>query len=491
MTKAQEPCDVPCIMLVDSNDATAATNSAVLKTSGLTIVRATNGAAALQMMRTRAVACIVLDLGAPSGTNRTANESGLLREFRGAEQSPAVVVLTSDGSLSAAVECVRAGAFDYLVRPFSANRLIAALEAALASARPRAAPQARVAAVPRDSDFGGFVGRSKAMLTVYATITAAARSNASVFITGESGTGKELAAEALHAHSQRSNRALVALNCGAIPRDLMESTLFGHVKGSFTGATDNVEGAASRADGGTLFLDELGEMEPGLQTKLLRFIQTGCYQRVGDPKLRQADIRFVAATNRDPDAAIASGRLRADLFYRLCVVRVELPPLRNRGDDVIRIARRFLEHYAQLEGRSVTALSPGVEAALLADAWPGNVRELQNVIHSAIVLNDGPLLTCEMLPTSRFGLEALHCQSLSQAPGSGSLPGPFDKAVSASQDAIETLSAAERHYIEWAIGCCGGNLQAAARKLGISPSTIYRKKELWNREVSIADLVAA
>jgi two-component system repressor protein LuxO len=311
------------------------------------------------------------------------------------------------------------------------------------------------------------------MQGVYRTIEAAARSTASVFITGESGTGKELAAQALHRLSPRSSKRFVALNCGAIPRDLLESTIFGHVKGAFTGATADHEGAAARADGGTLFLDELGEMEMGLQTKLLRFIQSGTYERVGEGRTRHADIRFVAATNRDPMVAVRNGLLREDLFYRLFVVPLEMPPLRDRGEDIVLIARRFLLEFAREEGRAFKSFSPEAEARLLTFSWPGNVRQLQNVIRNAVVLNDGPVLTEAMLPLAQIGIADPRPAANPPRPP---VPRPD---LPESETEIVSLADMERAYVERAIALCDGNIQLAARKLGISASTIYRKKESW------------
>jgi DNA-binding NtrC family response regulator len=312
------------------------------------------------------------------------------------------------------------------------------------------------------------------MQAVYRIIEAAAQSTASVFITGESGTGKELAAEALHAISARRDRRFVALNCSAIPKDLMESTIFGHVKGAFTGATIDQEGAAAAADGGTLFLDELGEMDPSLQTKLLRFIQTRSYQRVGDNRTRKADIRFVAATNRDPEEAVRAGLLREDLFYRLHVVPIRMPPLRERGEDILLIARHFLRQFAKSEGKRLTRFAPEVAARLLSYSWPGNVRQLQNVLRNIVILHDGEVVTLEMLPPLGRPAAEPPGDARSAAPS----PTPLEQAAGA---AIEPLAKIERGYIERAIALCDGNLQLAARKLKISPSTIYRKKEAWEK----------
>ena len=281
----------------------------------------------------------------------------------------------------------------------------------------------------------------------------------------------------MHSLSPRATKQFVALNCGAIPRDLLESTIFGHTKGAFTGATADQEGAAARADGGSLFLDELGEMEMGLQTKLLRFIQTGTYERVGEGRSRQADIRFIAATNRDPLEAVREGRLREDLFYRLFVIPLELPPLRDRGEDIILIARRFLEEFSRREGGTFKSLSAEAEARLLAYSWPGNVRQLQNVIRNIVVMNDGPVVTEAMLP--RLPASASAPQQTAETNGVAvSAAAGLDLPTYAG--GIVSLADMERRYIEHAIKLYEGNIQLAARRLGISPSTIYRKKEGWD-----------
>jgi DNA-binding NtrC family response regulator len=444
----------------------------------------TSGAAALKLINQVSIAGVVLDLSVPPGCVGTPTGCALLKALLSDVGSPSVVAVAEQASLVAAVEAVRSGAFDYIARPFSPSRLVTAVQTALSTRQQHTAPKASPTRTNTAIDESRFIGNCDAMRTVFTTLTAAARSQASVFICGESGTGKELAAEAVHKGSTRSHRPFVAINCGAVPRDLLESTLFGHARGAFTGATDSVEGAAERADGGTLFLDELGEMDIALQVKLLRFIQSGTYQRVGDPRPHQANIRFVAATNRDPAAAIAEGRLREDLFYRLCVVRVVMPPLRDRGSDVMLIARRFLEHYARLEGREFRSIAPEVEDAFIRDRWPGNVRELQNVIHEAVVLHNQPVLTIDLLSGERFSHvsgrlpESLQVRSITMPHFAvAATVGPPQ-----GQASIGRLSDAEQNYIEWAIRCCNGNLQAASRKLGISPSTIYRKREMWARQ---------
>jgi two-component system repressor protein LuxO len=296
---------------------------------------------------------------------------------------------------------------------------------------------------------------------VYRVLETAAQSKATVFITGESGTGKELAAEAVHRLSPRGAGSFVAINCAAIPRDLIESEIFGHVRGAFTGAVADRIGAAQAADGGTLFLDELCEMDLSLQGKLLRFIQSGTFQPVGSTQVRRTDARFVCATNREPLEEVRAGRFREDLYYRLHVVPVRLPPLRERGDDVIAIGEAMLARSAAEEGKRFRGFSESAKAALLAHRWPGNVRELENAVRTAVVLHDGDWVEAAMLPL-RAGTPAA---------------APVVAADAARS--IRPLADIEREAIERAVELCEGNIPKAAAHLGISPSTLYRKRAAW------------
>ena len=317
-------------------------------------------------------------------------------------------------------------------------------------------------ALGRES-FGGFIGASPAMQAVYRTLESVASSKATVFITGESGTGKEVAAETLHQASPRRGKPFIALNCGAIPRDLLESEVFGHVKGAFTGATENRIGAASAADGGTLFQDEIGEMPMEMQVKLLRFVQSGTVTPVGGARAEGVDARLVCATNRDILAEVQAGRFREDLYYRLYVVPVALPPLRARGEDVLLIARHLLASFAREEGRRFRRFDAEAEATIRAYPCPGNVRQLQNVLRNAVVLQDGEVVTRAMLP----GL-LLHA-----APGSAPVATP------APPPAVEPLAVAEKRLILAALEHTGQDVPRAAALLEVNPSTIYRKLTAW------------
>jgi two-component system repressor protein LuxO len=291
-----------------------------------------------------------------------------------------------------------------------------------------------------------------------------------VFITGESGTGKELTAEAIHQWAGEAERPFVPLNCSAIPKDLMESETFGHVRGAFTGAGDNRIGAAVRADGGTLFLDEIAEMELGLQAKLLRFLQSGSVQPVGASESRAVDVRIVCATNRDPAAEVAAGRFRADLFYRLHVLPIHLRPLRERREDILPLAEAFLARFAAEEGRRFVQLARETAERLMSFDWPGNVRQLANVIRRIVVLNDADEVTPDMLPL----------------PVGGSLHPPAIDGAAAPEASAAPLWQEERRIIEAALVMHGGNIARAAAALEISPSTIYRKRQAWEERTRLA-----
>ena len=308
------------------------------------------------------------------------------------------------------------------------------------------------------------------MQQIQTTIRAVARSTATVFITGESGTGKELCALAVHAQSPRGQGPFIALNCGAIPQDLLESEVFGHIKGSFTGALSDKPGAASAADGGTLFLDEICEMAPALQTKLLRFLQTSTIVPVGATRPRKVNVRIICATNRDPMEAVQRGHFREDLFYRLFVVPIHMPPLRERGTDVLEIAEAALHRFAHEENKAFQGFSPEVRALFLSLPWPGNVRQVLNVIRNIVVLHDEGQVQLSMLPKS------LQASSLAE-------PAPAAPTPQMALAALigRPLAEIERMVIEASLAQTGGSVPKAARILELSPSTLYRKIEAWGK----------
>lgn len=427
---------------------------------------------------------LVLDIKLPD-----INGLDLLSKLKEIGFNAPVIIITGHGSINVAVEAMRLGAADFLVKPFpidklseSVGRMIGgaglATKAQVAIAEETLASGIDDAAVTHAqmrAGFGGFIGISPPMQIVYDIIENAAKSSATVFITGESGTGKEVCAEAIHRYSKRSRAPFIAINCAAIPRELLESELFGHVKGAFTGAMMDREGAVSLASGGTLFLDEIAEMAPDMQTKLLRFLQNLTYQKVGSGKIEKANVRILCATNRDPLEEIRLGRLRQDLYYRLHVIPIKMPPLRNRKSDIIDLADYFLKLYAREELKQFRSISPDAEKKLLSYSWPGNVRQLQNVIRGIVVMHDRKIVMPDMLP---HDLD----MDLSIIPSTSSLP----TAVHAdqNQDDITPLWKIEKQAIESAIAMCEGNIPKAAAMLEISPSTIYRKKMNWDKGAS-------
>ena len=448
----------PNVLLVEDDAFLAQAYLEYLCDEPCIVSHRTTVAAAIDAIRNEQPEVVLLDLILPDSTGLD------VLDFIERNSLPiSVIVMTSEGSIDNAVEAMRAGAFDFLVKPVSAARFNATFKNALERQSLRRKVDAYEGSFTK-MRCCGFIGASLVMQRVYRVIASAAASDATVFITGESGTGKEICATAVHSQSPRADRPLVIVNCAAIPKELMESEIFGHVKGAFTGATSNRQGAAARADGGTLFFDEIAEMDLGLQAKLLRFVQTGVYQRVGDDTPERADVRLVCATNRDPLEEVEAGRFREDLYYRLHVVPIELPPLRARDRDVIDIANHMLNRFAVEEKKRFTSLSPEVEALFRACSWPGNVRQLQNTIRNIVVLHDGTVVVRDMLPDAMRDL-----------PIDGAKMAPCDREGAP----IAPLWLTEKRAIEEAIRHCGGNIPQAADLLAISNSTIYRKRRDW------------
>jgi DNA-binding NtrC family response regulator len=472
LARSGPPGRAPPLLLIEDTVSLQMVYRAVLEAADLRVDTAATAADGLAQFRTKTHPIVLLDLLLPDRDGLDLMQD-LLEEAPGTR----VIVITANASISRAVEAMRAGAHDFLVKPFDEGRLLAAIRnarAALATApRDAAAPPApppRRAPVPETSP--GFIGTSAAMAQVQATIRSAARSMATVFITGESGTGKELCALSVHEQSPRAAGPFIALNCGAIPQDLLESEVFGHMKGSFTGAVSDKPGAAAAADGGTLFLDEVCEMAPALQTKLLRFLQTSTVLPVGATRPRKVNVRIVCATNRDPLDFVQRGLFREDLYYRLYVVPIHMPPLRTRGDDVIELAEAALHRFAEEEGRRFDGLDPAVCALFRSLPWPGNVRQVLNVMRNVVVLNEGGLVTPAMLPRDLV------------IPTAPPVPSPPRQASGPDIDSLLGLSLAEieRRVIEATLSRHGGSVQRAARALDVAPSTLYRKLDGWARD---------
>lgn len=458
------------ILLVEDQGALARTYQGFLRREPYEIRHVEMGADALSALDDEPAA-VLLDLKLPD-----MDGFEILKRIRERGLTMPVVVITAHGSMQTAIEAMQLGAADFLVKPFQAERLKVTLKNVLEKQELVAVVRTYQDQIDRHS-FQGFIGSSLEMQAVYRAIESAASSKATVFFTGESGTGKEIAAKAVHDLSGRKG-AFVPLNCGAIPRDLMESQLFGHVKGAFTGALAEREGAARQAHGGTFFLDEICEMDLQLQTKLLRFLQTGQFTKVGGSVLEEVDARIVCATNRNPKEEVRAGRFREDLFYRLHVIPINLPPLRERGDDVLEIAEAFFSAFSEQERRAFERLSDEAVARLKAHPWPGNVRELQNVVRNTVVMHEAPVIESAMLGAldASSGVSA---PIRSREPDHRELP---TRLLDSLASQIRPLAEIERETIERALDLCKGDVRKAAVFLEIAPATIYRKLKSWGQD---------
>lgn len=460
------------VLLVEDTPSLQMLYAAALKQAGHRVHLASTAAEALAQLVDCEADLVLLDLVLP---DRDGLE--LMAEILAQRPAIQVIVMTAHGSINKAVEAMRAGAHEFLVKPFDEARLLGAISA-FSPLRPPAPKRKAASALPDPVAVAhsntAFIGSSPEMARIHQTIGSVARSMATVFITGESGTGKELCALAVHDRSPRSAGPFIALNCGAIPQDLLESEVFGHMKGSFTGALTDKPGAATAADGGTLFLDEICEMAPALQTKLLRFLQTSTVTPVGATRPRKVNVRIVCATNRDPVEAVRRGQFREDLFYRLFVVPIHMPPLRDRGEDVIEIAEAALDRFAKEESKHFQGLSPEVRQLFAALPWPGNVRQLLNVIRNIVVLHEGGEVSLDMLPASLHDSPPAPA-ALDTAKTRASDPPRLDALIG------RPLAEIERLVIEATLAEVAGSVPKAARILALSPSTLYRKIEGWGR----------
>jgi two-component system response regulator HydG len=449
------------ILVVDDDTEMCALLEAALGKRGFEVTSRTSGAAALTLLDDADFDAVVADLNMPvtSGLDVCAWVTS------NRVDTP-VVVITAFGSLETAVAAIRAGAYDFVTKPCEMETVVLTLTRAVAYRRLRSEVRRLRQAAATDaldpSEIGlpgtMLVGRSPAMRRTYDTLLRAAATEASVLVTGESGTGKELVARALHDKGRRAAGPFVAVNCGALPESLLESELFGHVRGSFTDARASRAGLLLRATGGTLFLDEIGEAPPGLQAKLLRALEDRRVRPVGGDEERPFDVRLVCATNRDLETEIEAGRFRADLYYRINVIGVDLPPLRARGDDILMIAQRLLRQFAATANKNVTGIADPAAEKLLAYAWPGNVRELRNCIERAVALTRFEEITVADLP------EPVRDYRRSQLVLDLDDPGTLPR-----------LDEVERRYILRVLEAVNGHRARAAEILGLDRKTLYRK----------------
>lgn len=454
------------LLLIEDTPSLQMIYKSVLESGGHDVKTASSAGDGLTLFRKVQPDVVLLDLMLPDRDGLD-----LMKECLAITPDAKFIVITANGSINRAVDAMRAGAFEFLVKPFNEQRFLHAVETALSDTELPAVRQgASIEPV------GSFIGSSTAMQQVYRKIRSVSRSMATVFITGESGTGKELCAQALHDLSNRASGPFVPLNCGAIPSDLLESEVFGHLKGAFTGAISDKPGAAAVADGGTLFLDEICELDMNLQAKLLRFLQTSSIQPVGASHPQKVNVRIICASNRDPMEEVRQGRFREDLYYRLYVVPIHLPPLRDRDNDVVEVAETELRKYAEIEGKQFQRLSPEVQSLFRELPWPGNIRQMKNVLRTIVVMNDGPQVTMNMLPDN---LEV----ELTYTATTPLLTSPPDETCTAALDGLagKTLAEIERKVIEETIARFHGSIPKAAKVLDVSPSTIYRKVEAWKK----------
>ena len=446
-----------------------------------TVVRQALTRAGYQVRLTESIAGLVALVEA--GVGEVVITDVILPDGNGLDTIPAllalrpglrVIVISAQNTLSTAVRATENGAFDYLPKPFDLNELVRSVTAALAG---RGGDE--IAALGGDDT--ALIGRSPAMQEVYRLVARVVPNDLTVMILGESGTGKELVARAIHDMGARAARPFIALNMAAIPRELIESELFGHERGAFTGAAVRAAGTFEQAQGGTLFLDEIGDMPIDAQTRLLRVLQTGEFTTVGGTRARQADVRIVSATNQDLEGLITAGRFREDLYYRLNVVPLPLPPLRDRGDDVSTLARHFLAAAAH-EGLPRKSLDTDAVAALLAHRWPGNVRELENLMRRLAVLARGDIITAAMVLTglgsrTLVPISAVPALSLAEAARSHIAAYFQDFGAGLPPDGVydRLLAEVERPLISACLDATGGNQLKAAKLLGMNRNTLRRK----------------
>ena len=450
-----------CILVVDDDDAHRGMLRTMLRSWGYAVEEATDGDEAVDLVREKSFDAVLTDV-------RMARMDGIHALKNILEYNPAlpVVLMTAYSSVETAVEALRLGAYDYLVKPLDFEALRHALEKAIEHSRLSVENRELRRQLSDAATRPGILGRSAPIHAMQEIIATVAPTEATVLITGESGTGKELVARALHCASARAEKPLVTVNCAALAENLLESELFGHEKGSFTGADRRREGRFAQANGGTLFLDEIGEMPLTLQSKLLRALQQGEVQRVGAVAAITVDVRIIAATNRDLREEVAQKRFREDLYFRLNVICIEVPPLRDRAEDIPVLAAHFLERFASRNRKNVRGFSPQALACMLRYAWPGNVRELENAVERAVILCNGDLITERELPLVVTG------------------PAPVDERQPEADASLAglPLDTVERRAIEETLRQTGDNKSEAARQLGITRATLHNKLRKYGLE---------
>ncbi len=456
---------VPRILIVEDEAAIRLALSGLLKREGYEVDQASDGLAALDILANERFDFVLTDLALGDG----ASGMDVLRKAKELHAETPVVMITAHGNEKIAVEAMKLGADDYVPKPFDNDEIRLVVRRAVE--RNQLARENRILRerVEREFGMGNLIGQGAGMRNVFQTVQKVAETDLTVLVRGESGTGKELVAQALHENSARKSEPFIAVNCAAISAELVESELFGHEKGAFTGADARRAGRFEAASGGTIFLDEIGDMAPATQAKVLRVLQERSFERVGGTVPIEVDVRVVAATHRDLEADVAAGRFREDLYYRLKVVGVNMPPLRERPEDLPALSSRFLEQVAVRLERPTKQLAPGALAALARHAWPGNVRELRNVIEQAAVLSAGDEIQASELQidTGRGGTGA-------------PIPVPDVAFSEAKREAVEAF---ERAYLLRALRDHDGNISRTAESIGMVRQSLQQKiRELGLRD---------
>jgi len=446
------------ILVIDDDPDTCDFLREIFEDQSWHVSAALNADAALAAVKTETFDLIVSDIN----LNDKLNGVELLKNFRQLAPASQVILISGFGTLETAIEAVREGAFDFISKPFNVQEVIATARHALdiATEQERAETDALKELSSRYAS-SGLVGHSRQMIELYMEIARVAAYRSTVLIIGESGTGKELVARAIHTNSPRATRAFIAVNCGALTETLLEAELFGHARGSFTGAVADKKGLFEEAEGGTIFLDEIGETSPALQVKLLRVLQEGEMRRVGSTKALRVDVRVIAATNRNLEDEVKAGRFREDLYYRLSVITLRVPPLRERREDITLLAHHFLRRACEETGKRVT-LSERALAVLKDCEWSGNVRELENTMEHAVLHTRGQVITEDDLPPRLRAAKANASAATSESQLFAGLP---------------SLDELERRYLIYVMEAVGGNRTRAAEVLKIDRRTLYRMAE--------------
>ena len=443
----------PRILIVDDQQSMCEMLVDTLTPNGFEVEWKTKANQAIELLKDRVFDVVLTDLKMPD-----MNGIEFCQEVNRNHPELPVVVMTAFGSFEAAVSAIRAGAFDFVTKPLEMDLLDIALARAVKQSRLQQQVRQLKTSLDIGVSFGELIGKSPAMRNLYKQLSQVAAVDTTVLITGESGSGKELAAHSVHQHSKRRDKPFVAINCAALPESLMESELFGHVAGAFTGADQDHDGLLVRANGGTLFLDEIGEMSPSMQPKLLRALEANCVRPVGGIDEIPFDARLVAATNRDLETAVETGTFREDLFYRINVVPIHLPPLRQRSNDILILAQFFVKLFSEKSEVEIKEITETVAQRLLDYQWPGNVRELRNAMERAVTLSEGKKLQIEDLPESIRNYQSRTMVIASDKP-----------------EELRSLEEVEKRYILHVLDTVDGNRTLASKILGLDRKTLYRK----------------